>query len=141
MEQSIWINRLLKYMEEEPIPEYILTLESCGRGCAEHNGHIEGVLSLKEAASSCRSHSEIVTFMRNTFPFDVTDDEDGIIIRFHKEKCTCPMAPEVKNPMLCHCTLGHEKAMWRELFDRKIDAEIIESFQRGGNDCVIKLYI
>ena len=141
MEQSIWINRLLKYMEEDPIPEHILTLESCGRGCAEQNGHIEGVLGLKEAASACRSHSEIVTFMRNSFPFDVTDDGDGIIIRFHKEKCTCPMAPEVKNPMLCHCTLGHEKAMWGELFDRKIDAEIIESFQRGGNDCVIKLYI
>lgn len=41
--------------------------------------------------------------------------------------------------MLCYCTQGHEKAMWSELFDREIDAEIVESLQRNGNDCVIKL--
>ena len=46
-----------------------------------------------------------------------------------------------KNPMLCHCTLGHERAMWSIVFGKQINVEIIESFQRGGNDCVTKIFI
>lgn len=139
--QVNWINDLLKNVEKNKTPEIIKTIEGCGYGCAEQNGHITGVAPLKEAAAACRTREDIMAFMRSTFPFDVEDGCDGIIIRFHKENCTCPMAPEVKNPMLCYCTLGHEKAMWGELFGREIDAEIIESFQRGGSDCVIKLYL
>ena len=139
--QTNWINDLLKIAEANPAKEIIEVIEGCGYGCAEQNGHIAGVAPLKEAALSCKTHDEIIAFMRSTFPFEVEDGGDSVIIHFHKEHCTCPMAPEVKNPMLCYCTLGHEKAMWGELFGREIDAEIVESFQRGGKDCVIKLYI
>ena len=31
--------------------------------------------------------------------------------------------------------------MWGELFGRPVAGEIVESFQRGGKDCVIKLYL
>ena len=138
MEKKLaWINDVLTAMHENE--ETIGVLEYCGRGCAIQNGHLEGVKSLQEIARSCRTRSECVAFMKETFPFDVEEVSDGILIRFHKENCTCPMAPEVSNPMLCYCTQGHEKAMWSELFGRDIDAEIVESFQRGGNDCIIKL--
>ena len=136
-----WINDLLKNAEKNGTPEMIKTIEGCGYGCAERNGHITSVAPLKEAAAACQTHEEIVAFMQSTFPFDTEDAGDGIIIRFHKASCTSPMAPDVNNPMLCYCTLGHEKALWGELFGRKIEAEIIESFQRGGSDCVIKLHI
>lgn len=142
MEKQIsWINDLLKNAETNESPEVIRSIEGCGRGCAEQGGHIAGMQPLKEAAAACRTHKDIMNFMKATFPFDVEDSGDSILIHFHKESCTCPMAPEVKNPMLCHCTLGHEKAMWGELFGREIDGEIVESFQRGGKDCVIRLYI
>ena len=41
--------------------------------------------------------------------------------------------------MLCNCTFGHEKAMWSSIFGKQVDAEIIDCFQRGGNDCVVKI--
>lgn len=142
MENQIsWINDLLKTAEENTSPEAVRMIENCGRGCAERNGHITGITPLKEAAAACKSQSDIAAFLKTTFPFDVENEEDGIIIRFHKEKCTCPMAPEVSNPMLCNCTLGHEKAMWSELFGRPVEAEIVESFQRGGKDCEFKLHV
>lgn len=51
------------------------------------------------------------------------------------------MSPEVRSPMLCNGTLGHEKAMWSIIFGKQVDAEIIDSFQRGGNDCVVKILL
>lgn len=137
--QSAWINDILTAMPENA--ETIGVLECCGRGCAIQNGHMEGMKPLKEIARACTTRAECAAFMQETFPFEVQEVSDGIIIRFHKADCTCPMAPEVTNPMLCYCTQGHEKAMWSELFGREIDAEIVESFQRGGKDCVIKLLI
>ena len=137
--ESAWINDILKAAEAEPAA--IPLIEACGRSCAEQGGHIEGGRQLGQAATSCKSRSYYVAFMRATFPFDVEEAEDGIIIRFHKEKCTCPMADEVANPMLCNCTLGHEKAMWSAFFGKPVEAKIVESFQRGGKDCVIKLFI
>lgn len=143
MEKQIrWINDLLEAAREDICPEVIRVIEGCGKGCALEGGHIDGMQPFKEDASACKTHEDYLAFFTSKFPFfNAEDTGDGIIIRFHKEKCTCPMAPEVKNPMLCHCTLGHEKAMWGELFGRNIDAEIVESFQRGGKDCVIKIHL
>ena len=137
--QSAWINDILTAMPKNR--ESISILECCGRGCAIQNGHLEGMKPLQETARACSTRSERIAFMKETFPFDVEEVSDGILIRFHKEGCTCPMAPKISNPMLCYCTQGHEKAMWSELFGKDIDAEIVESFQRGGNDCVIKLFV
>lgn len=136
-----WINDVLKSAEENASPEVIKVIEGCGKGCAIQNGHIEGVAPLKEAAAACKTRADYYAFMKSTFPFDVEEADDGIIIRFHKENCTCPMAPEVASPMLCNCTLGHEKAMWSELFGKPVDVDIVESFLRGGRDCVFKLHL
>lgn len=43
--------------------------------------------------------------------------------------------------MMCECTRGHEKAMWSIFFGKPVDVEIVESFLRGGNDCVIKILV
>ncbi len=51
------------------------------------------------------------------------------------------MSLTVKNPMLCNCILGHEKAMWSIVFGKQVDAKIVESFLRGGKDCVIKIIV
>ena len=42
---------------------------------------------------------------------------------------------------LCYCTQGHEKSMWREFFGREIEAQMIETILRGGDDCIVKLII
>lgn len=41
--------------------------------------------------------------------------------------------------MLCECTRGHEKAVWSAFFGNPVEVEIVESYSRGGNDCVIKI--
>lgn len=69
--------------------------------------------------------------------------EDGIVIHLGKEKCSCPIAAAIsKNAdMLCECTRGHEKTIWSTFFDKPVEVEIVESFLRGGKDCVIKIII
>ena len=141
LKQSAWINSLLEETEKNPTEDKILQIECCGKSCAEQNGHLDAAMTMAGAASKCKNRSDYITFMRNNFPFKLEESSDGIIIYYGKEKCTCPMSPEVKSPMLCNCTLGHEKAMWSIVFGKQVDAEIIESFQRGGNDCVIKILI
>ena len=141
LKQSEWINYLLTETEKNPTEDKILQIECCGKGCAEQNGHLESAKVLAEAAKGCKTRSDYVTFMQNNFPFKVEEASDGIIIHYGKEKCTCPMSSEVKSPMLCNCTLGHEKAMWSIVFGKQVDAEIIDSFQRGGNDCVVKILL
>ena len=141
LKQSEWINHLLFEVEKNPTEDKIFQTECCGKGCAEQNGHLESAKALAEAAKGCKTRSDYMTFMQNNFPFKVEEASDGIIIHYGKEKCTCPMSPEVKSPMLCNCTLGHEKAMWSIIFGKQVDAEIIDSFQRGGNDCVVKILL
>jgi len=141
LKQSEWINSLLEESEKNPVEEKVSLIESCGRSCAEQNGHLDNASELAKMAKECKTRSDYVAFMRKTFPMEVEEVSDGIIIHYGKQKCTCPMSPEVKNPMLCNCTLGHEKAMWSIVFGKQVDAEIMESFQRGGNDCVIKIFL
>ena len=141
LKQSEWINCLLTETEKNPTEDKIFQIECCGKGCAEQNGHLTSAKALTEAAKGCKNRSDYIAFMRSNFPFKVEEAPDGIIIYYGKEKCTCPMSPEVKSPMLCNCTLGHEKAMWSIVFGKRVDAEIIDSFQRGGNDCVVKILL
>ena len=142
LKQSAWINGLLEETAKDPTGDKISQIECCGRLCAEQNRHLDAAMAMAEATKMCKVRSDYVAFMRNNFPFKkVEKSSDGIIIYYGKEKCTCPMSPEVKSSMLCNCTLGHEKAMWSIVFGKQVDAEIIESFQRGGNDCVIKIFI
>ena len=71
----------------------------------------------------------------------VEEVSDGLVMWLGKKSCTCPMASEIhaNKEMLCNCTCGHEKAVWSAFFGRPVDVEIVESFLRGGTDCVIKI--
>ena len=141
LNQSSWINHLLSNVEKDPTDEKISLIEQCGRCCAADSGHLEGAAGLHELMRDCKTRADYIAVMQRTFPFEVKEAADGIIIYYKKSECTCRMASEVKNPMLCNCTLGHEKAMWSIVFGKEVDAEIVESFQRGGKDCVIKLLV
>ena len=80
-------------------------------------------------------------FLKEHISPAVSEDEDGIRIPLGKEKCTCPLAQDIQNPMLCCCTQGSNKATWSEFFGKDVRVEMIETFMRGGKDCVIKIYI
>lgn len=72
--------------------------------------------------------------VESILPVKIEEVGDGIVMRLGKKSCTCPIASTINESkeMLCHCTCGHEKA---------VDIEIVESFLRGGTDCVIKIKI
>ena len=141
LKPSDWINSLLHDIEKSPTAEKLALIEHCGRSCAEQSGHLEGILALRKAAAHCRTRADYVAFLREHFPFDADEAEDGILIRYRKTACSCRLAPDVASPLLCLCTQGHEKAMWSVFFGKEINTEIVESFQRGGNDCVMKLFV
>ena len=138
---AIWIEDLLEEINRNPTPENIRLLDNCGKACAMHQNQMEGIKELKKSASHCKTRSDYIEFFNNTFPFEVIEDENGIILTLGKEECSCPMAPEVKSPALCNCTQGHEKAIWSEFFGKEVEIELIETLLRGGNDCIIKIFI
>lgn len=140
-DSTLWIKDLLKAVEERPSPEAIQLIELCGRYCSIRKGHAEGMDKLREAASWCKTRSDYTQFLKEHISEKVTADHDGILIPLGKRECTCPMAKDVQSPMLCCCTQGSNKETWRRFFGKEVKVEMVETFMRGGNDCVIKIYI
>ena len=137
-----WIEDLLGAAKESPEPAAAThLLECCGKGCAQRKNAEEGILRLKAAAAQCITRSDYAAFLNSALPVTVTEAEDGIVMRLGKTECSCPMAKDLSQntDMLCECTKGHEKTVWGAFFGKPIEAEIMESYLRGGSDCVIKL--
>ena len=140
---SEWIEDMLGAIKESQNPEAISMIECCGKACASRKNTEEGMRQLKAKASNCKTRADYVAFLNEKMPVTITEVEDGIVMHLGKEGCTCPISSEIsKNTdMLCECTRGHEKAVWSNFFGKPVDIEIVESFLRGGNDCVIKIII
>ena len=136
-----WIKDLLDAAESNPTAEAIALIEQCGRACSRRKGHAQGMTQLKEAASWCKTRSDYVRFLKENISDKVTEDADGIRIPLGKERCTCPMAEDIQSPMLCCCTQGSNKETWSELFGEDVRVEMVETFMRDGQDCVIKIYM
>ena len=140
-ENTQWIKDLLAAAENNPTPEAIELLEQCGRCCSRRQGHADMMKKLREAASCCKTRSDYAQFLKAHISDRIIEDNDGIRIPLGKGKCTCPMADDIHSPMLCYCTQGSNKETWSKLFGDDIRVEMVETIMRGGNDCVIKLFI
>lgn len=138
-----WIGSLLGMVNHISDSDREKLFNGTGRGCAIRNNHFEAIKIMKEAASYCQTRSDYVEFFKKQMPpsVKIIEDKDGIIMCLGKEKCTCPMAPDVASHVLCNCTRGHEKAVWSEFFGKQIDVELLETHLRGGSDCVIKILV
>lgn len=117
-----------------------LIFKCCDR-CIETNDAESGILKLKELVSDCKTLADYVDFFRNVLKLNAEESDNGIILRLGKKKCTCPISDNlnIDKSRLCDCTETHEKKLWSLFFGKDIDVEILESFHRGGNDCVIKI--
>ena len=122
-------------------PMAIRMIECCGKGCAIRQNAEKAMLQLKESASNCKTLADYVAFLNDNLSMKATEVENGIVLHLGKEKCSCPIATEISinKEMLCECTAGHEKAMWSVFFGKPVGVEIVESFLRGGKDCVLKI--
>ena len=140
-ESTLWIKDLLDSAENDPSPEKIELIEQCGRACSRRKGHADGMRKLKEAAAHCKTRSDYVEFLKKHISDKVIEEPDGIRIPLGKSKCTCPLADELQSPMLCCCTQGSNKETWSILFGKDVEAEMVEAFMRGGNDCVLKIIL
>ncbi len=138
-----WIEDLLGAAKANPTQASISLIECCGAGCAKRQNAFEGMEVLRKQASGCKTRSDYAAFLRQVMPVQIEEVDDGIVMWLGKKSCTCPMASEIhaNREMLCHCTSGHEKAAWSVFFGKPVDVEIVESFLRGGKDCVIKIRI
>lgn len=140
-EFASWMNDLLDAAKETPGADAVKLLGRCGQGCARRKGAFEAMKGLREQTKGLKSRAEYVAFFRDTLHIDASEEPDGILMKLGKPHCTCPMAPEVGNAMLCECTRGHEVACWSIFFGKDVDVEIVESHLRGGKDCVIKIVV
>ncbi|MBC5997512.1 hypothetical protein EAI30_09530 [Romboutsia ilealis] len=138
-----WIEDMLGAIKESQNPQVSSMIEFCGKACASRKNAEEGMRQLKVSATNCNTRADYVALLNENIPVTIREVEDGIIMHLGKEKCSCPIASEIsKNEdMLCECTRGHEKAVWSNFFGKPVDVEIVESFLRGGNDCVIKILV
>ena len=140
-ESTVWIKDLLNAAEENPSDEAVYLLESCGRACSTRKGHAEGMKKLRKAAEWCQSRSDYAQFLKEHISDKITEEPDGIRIPLGKSGCTCPLANDIQSPMLCCCTQGSNKETWSAFFGREVKVEMAETCLRGGNDCVIKIFI
>lgn len=142
---ATWVQGLLEDVSTTSSPEAVKLLEGCGKKCALRQNAMEYMAKLRESAAHCRTRADYVEFLRSKMPIDITEAEDGIVMRLGKKQCTCPMVGELNANgnlgALCNCTCGHEKASWSVFFGKPVDVQIVESFLRGGKDCVIKIRV
>ena len=138
--EAAWITYLLDKVVGKD-PDSCALIEQCGRGCALRRGDLAGMEALRKAAieSGCRTDEEFALYLKNNLPFEVDLIDGGLVMHLQKDGCTCDMAPDVASAVLCNCTVGHEKATWSVYFGKPLKAEIVESWLRGGSDCVVKL--
>lgn len=140
---AVWIDDLLGAVKENPSTKTIHLIESCGKSCASRR-NVPGIMAqLREDASQCKTRTEILVFLSERLPLTFDETADGFITHLGNDKCNCTMAPEISNnaDALCSCTLGFQRAMWSEFFGRPVEAEIVETVLRGGNECVFKIIV
>lgn len=130
-----------KFNKSEEITDEMIT--SASNRCIEKNFEPDSIIHLKELAANCETKTDYLNFFKNELKLDVEESERGIILHLHKTECTCPMAPEltIDKRNLCNCTKAREKYVWGQVLDREIDVQIVESFWRGGTDCVIEILL
>ena len=118
-------------------------IQDCSNHCIKINNALDGILKLRELAKDCNTKSDYIKFFENVLKLNVEKSEKGIIMHLNKKECTCPMASKlnIDKSRLCDCTKEHEKYLWSQFFGKQIDVKIIESFWRGGNDCVIEIIL
>lgn len=140
---TAWIEDLLGSIKNESNPEAIKLLENCGKCCAIRHNAIESTMKLRESTSNCHTRAEFASFLNERLPVTFTEVSDGIVMHLGKDKCSCPMSPEItkNSDALCYCTLGHNKAVWSTFFGKPVQIDTVETILRGGNDCVFKIKI
>ena len=110
-----------------------------GRECAERHGHLAAMRALRAEAGACQTLADFAAFLRARLPMVIDEAPDALTLHFGKGACTCPHLPPGAGGEQCDCTLGHEIAMWGEFFGCEVEAEIVESHLRGGQDCVVRI--
>lgn len=62
--------------------------------------------------------------------------KEGNAITLVFESCTCPMVREgVRDPYLCHCTVGYTKNLFETLLGRPVRVNLLESILGGDRVC------
>lgn len=130
-----------KFNGAKEVTDELIKNSSCR--CIEKNNALEGILKLKDMANNCKTKLDYINFFKNILKLDAQESEKGIIIHLNKTKCTCPIASKlnIDKSRLCDCTKEHEKYLWSQFFGKEIDVKILESFWRGGNDCVMEIIL
>lgn len=120
--------------------EVILPYNESSEECISFFNAYEGMRQLRELAKDCHSLEDYFTFFKDVLHLDV-EIKDGLVLYLHKNECTCPMSYLIKNnkEKLCECTRLHEVKTWSVFFNKQIDIELLETINRGGSDCVIKM--
>lgn len=140
-EYAVWINDLLETVSENPVLSTEELLCQCGRSCARRKGHLDNIAKIKPLAAGCKTRRDYVGFLNKSMPVTFVEEEDGIVFHLGNEHCHCPMVELVKNPALCHCTQGSNRATWSEFFGKPVEVDIVETILRGGKECVFKIRV
>lgn len=118
-------------------------IASATNRCIEKNFDSDGIAQLKTLAEQCKTKSDCFRFFKDTLKLDVEESKKGVVLHLHKTECTCPMASKltVDKKRLCDCTKSRERYVWSQVFGREVDVEVLESFWRGGKDCVLEIIL
>ena len=67
-------------------------------------------------------------------------DENTFLMCYPQCYCSCVKHVEGILPKTwCYCTLGYAKKLFSQVFDEKIEVELLESVKTGGKRCAVKV--
>lgn len=109
--------------------------------CYRRNKRFDDILYYRKFIKKCETKEDYIYIINNILKLDAKESKDGIIVSFHRTECICPLVKKtnVNKERFCDCMLKHDIFFISKLLNIDFDARIIETINRGGNDCVIEI--
>lgn len=117
------------------VPAAIEAIEQVGRECARLGGTLTTFAGKPDAY-----FAEIRKAWGTDFQWDKAR---GVVrVTVAAGPCECPLVDTKKTPAFwCHCSVGYQKAQFSAIFERPVEATLVESKLAGSARCVFEVRV
>ncbi|MBN2280657.1 MAG: hypothetical protein JXQ65_08755 [Candidatus Marinimicrobia bacterium] len=132
---TTWINKILDETSKLDSTG-IEILHACGAECSNLSLFLEGAKKIRDEYSENTELDLLFEAFKIQYYNEPTFTKLGHKITLIFKECTCPLAKNgVKNPFLCHCTVGYTKKIFQTLFRKPVNVVLHESILMGDDHC------
>lgn len=118
-------------------------IEKSANNCYKRNYTNIDINKYKKYTKRLKNKSDYIGFINEILKIEASASDDGIILKYNREKCICPLIDliNIDKEKICDCMIKKEEIFFSKIFDKNVKINLIESLNRSGNDCKIELII